>query len=97
MDDNYKGQNIKNKAPSAYVIDASEGGPDQGEFVDSGSANHWTNDLTNLNLRAEKVTVGNGQKLKIFHVGHTTMPICEQNHIEHHFLHLIILSMLYVF
>jgi hypothetical protein len=49
-------------------------------YPDTGSTNHLTNDLSNLNLRADEykgtdqIKVGNGQGLDILHTGLAQIP-----------------------
>jgi hypothetical protein len=54
-------------------------------YPDTGSTNHLTNDLSNLNLQSEEYTgteqirVGNGQGLDILHTGLASLPTAKKN------------------
>lgn len=72
FDHSYQGDEASSMA--AYTV-ASSGQPDLSWYPDTAAANHMTADLSNLNLQAdeynghEQVRVGNGQGLKISHIG----------------------------
>jgi hypothetical protein len=65
--------------PSA-AFSAQQAIPDSAWYNDTGSTHHITNDLSNLNMRAEEYTgtdqirVGNGQGLSIQHTGSACLP-----------------------
>ena len=63
-------------APSSAYFATPESVMDQAWYVDSGATNHVTANLNNLSVRSEykgndKLYVGNGNQLKISHVGDT--------------------------
>jgi hypothetical protein len=61
--------------PSATYLTFHQSPFDSNWYPDTGSTNHITNDLSNLNLRANEykgtnqIKVGNGQGLDILHIG----------------------------
>ena len=58
---------------------SAEGQSSNAWYLDSGATNHVTNAIGNMNLNSEyqgkdKLTVGNGNKLHISHIGHSMLP-----------------------
>ncbi|KAH9693065.1 retrovirus-related pol polyprotein from transposon RE1 [Citrus sinensis] len=67
-----------NRRRGAYMASA-EGQSSNAWYLDSGATNHVTNAIGNMNLNSEyqgndKLTVGNGNKLHISHIGYSMLP-----------------------
>ena len=66
-------------SPAAYLT-SQQSTSDPNWYPDTGSTNHLTNDLSNLNLRVDEykgmdqIKVGNGQGLDILHTGLAQIP-----------------------
>ncbi|KAH9723455.1 retrovirus-related pol polyprotein from transposon RE1 [Citrus sinensis] len=68
----------QHQGPRAAFITTSEGVADQGWFLDSGATHHLTNTVQNLSdgkiyFGSNLLTVGNGQGLRITHIGYTQL------------------------
>ncbi|GLT71534.1 hypothetical protein SLA2020_435450 [Shorea laevis] len=76
---------------AAYMV-APSSQPDLSWYPDTAATNHMTSDLGNLNLQSEEYTgneqvrVGNGQGLKIAHIGSSNL-LHKYNLRLHHMLH----------
>jgi hypothetical protein len=70
--------------PAAFLT-TQNSQPDLNWYPDTGSTNHLTNNLSNLNMRAEEyhgtdqIKVGNGQGLDILHTGLAQLPTSQRN------------------
>jgi hypothetical protein len=69
-----------NKPQLAAYLTSPAHAPGYQWYLDTGSTNHLTNDLSNLNVCADdylgtvQIRVGNGQGLQILHTGLATLP-----------------------
>ncbi|KAH9726247.1 retrovirus-related pol polyprotein from transposon RE1 [Citrus sinensis] len=76
-----------NRRRGAYMATA-EGQSSNPWYLDSGATNHVTNAIGNMNRNSEyqgndKLTVGNGNKLHISHIGYSILPAyCPHKHIK---------------
>jgi len=78
--------------PASFLTTQSSP-PDFNWYPDTGSTNHLTNDLSNLNLKADEyhgtdqIRVGNGQGLQILYTGFAHLPTPHINFSLPHLLH----------
>lgn len=80
-------------APPAAFLTTPHVQPDLNWYHDTGSTHHLTNDLSNLNIRADEyrgtdqIRVGNGQGLNILHTGLACLPTSNCNFSLQNLLH----------
>ena len=90
-------------SPPAAFLTVNQSSPDMNWYPDTASTHHLTNDLTNLNIKAdeykgnEQIRVRNGQGLNILHTSSTFLPSTHKHFSLKSLLHVLVIQKKLIF